>query len=80
MMCFQLGGALFTHVVVEGKGCDPKASAGVVVFFCSTLAIQHLEGALAIPMIAVSHVALAALGFAAGYAIVGLGGCTAKTL
>ena len=62
------------HVIAEGKGVAPSSVGAPAVFFCSTLAIQHLHGVLSLPVALGLHSALLALGFASGYAVVALGG------
>lgn len=73
MMAFQLGGAAFTHAVVEGKGFAFSAQAPVLVFFSTTLTIQALGGAMPLPAVVASHACVAAIGYASGYVILALG-------
>ena len=69
-MAFQLGGATYTHVVVEGK---PQEAAGCVVFSAVTLGAQVAHGRLGLGSALALHAVLGAIGYAAGYVISWLG-------
>jgi hypothetical protein len=67
----QLGGAVFTHAVIEEKlaGCVPCA-----VFFANGVAVHVLHGSpMSLPMIVAAHSALAVVGFVMGFVVVALG-------
>lgn len=73
LMAFQLGGAAFTHSVIEGKSFL-SGQIPVCVFFASTVAIQLLHGNIDSPPIVLGlHGLLFALGFGSGYVIFALG-------
>lgn len=82
MMCVQLGGAIFTHVVAEGKGWAPQAVAGPSIFFCTTIAITSLTTDIHPPLLLFGAACLASVGYMSGYAIrwLGPGGSTAEEL
>ncbi len=72
LFAFQLGGAAFTHTIVEKKivGIIP-----VLVFFSSSVIVHslHRGGAMAWPLVFAGHAVLAAVGFATGYLVVAMG-------
>ena len=70
MMAVQLGGACYTHAVVEGK---PREVAGCVVFSLVTLGAQVAHGRLGIGGALALHAALGLLGWAGGYVVSWLG-------
>ena len=72
MMAFQLGGAAFTHGVVEGKSFL-QGQIPIVAFFSTTVAVQTLNGKLMLPQALLTHTVALACGFATGYAIVAMG-------
>ena len=72
MLSLQLGGAVFTHTVIEGKSITRQVPPSL--FFSTTIAIQHLTGKIGpLPLVLCIHSALAAIGFASGYIIFALG-------
>ena len=73
MMSIQLGGALFTHVVAEGKGWTPEAVGAPLLFFCTTVAITALSTSVQVPTILFCHFWLASVGYMAGNVVVMLG-------
>lgn len=74
MMAFQLGGAAFAHTIAEKPDGKPllAKNAPVAMFFCTTVAIKALSGESILTTVLL-HAALAAAGFASGYAILAMG-------
>ena len=74
LFALQLGGAAFTHMVVEKPNPGIKGVLPVLVFFSTSVVVQTLNkkiGGLA--MVLVIHLALSACGFIAGYGMLALG-------
>jgi hypothetical protein len=73
LMAFQLGGASFTHAVIEGKSFLQSQIPGAI-FFASTVALQILHGSIKeLPLVLGLHGVLASAGFGTGYVIFALG-------
>lgn len=68
-----MGGAVFTHAIVEGK--HPIAgNIPAFAFFATTIALQAHAGIVtSLPLIVAAHGTFAAAGFLGGYGIVALG-------
>ena len=82
LFAFQLGGALFTHIIAEKPDDQPMAAkvAPVGVFFTTSVAVQALHGAYSLAATLALHLSLVLAGFAAGYVVLALGSGTEKAI
>ena len=72
MFAFQLGGASFTHAIVEKPSKGAMGQVPVVAFFAISTAIQVLSG-MPLPEALLRGAALFGFGFFTGYGVLALG-------
>ena len=72
LFALQMGGALYTHTVVEEKPIL-QGSVPCLAFAGVGVAIQLLNGRVGFELTLIAHTALLAVGFGLGYAVSSLG-------